>query len=156
MYYTYIYIYIFIYIYIPTYKYGELVVRNNTHRGLYWPRPLEYCFQNDTVRMGEPASDHARRQHAGEFNDAAQLSIFFHRFRAVRRIRNPAQVSVNNICHEPDEILHSNALRAYTWFIVNNYHLFVVIIAHAFVCVCVCFSVLTRVQCVSKLIFISI
>jgi len=46
--------------------------------------------------MGEPASDQARRRHAGEFHDAAQLPVVFHRFRAVRRMRNPTQVSAQN------------------------------------------------------------
>lgn len=63
-------------------------------------RPLwNRCFQNDTVRMGAPTPDQARRQHAGELYDAAQLSVVFHRFRAVRRMRNLAQVSANNVQH---------------------------------------------------------
>lgn len=70
------------------------IARNRTRRGLYWPRTLEYCFQNDTIRVGAPAPDQAWRRDAGELYDAAQLPVFRHRFRAVRRIRNPTQVSV--------------------------------------------------------------
>lgn len=60
-----------------------------------WPRPLWKCFQNDTVRMGTAAPGQARRRHDGEFDDAAQLPVVFHRFRTVCRMRSPTQVSAN-------------------------------------------------------------
>lgn len=45
--------------------------------------------------MGTPAPGQARRQHDGEFNDAAQLPVVFDRFRTVCRMRSPTQVSAN-------------------------------------------------------------
>lgn len=45
--------------------------------------------------MGTPAPGQARRQHDGEFNDAAQLPVVFDRFRTVCRMRSPTQGSIH-------------------------------------------------------------
>lgn len=75
-----------------------------------WPRPLWNCFQNDTVRMGDPAPDQAGGRHAGELDDAAQLPLVFHRFRAVRRMRNPTQVSAYDTTRASTDVYNHSYL----------------------------------------------
>lgn len=83
-----------------------------SYTGTYrsWPRPLWNYFQNDTVRMGTPAPGEARRRHNGEFNDAAQLPVVFHRFRAVCRMRSPTQVSANLNLPTSTRVIYYTAL----------------------------------------------
>jgi len=109
-----------------------------------WPRPLWNCFQNDTVRMGKPASDQVRRRHAGEFHDAAQLPVVFHRFRAVCRMRNPTQVSAHDTDTrrgdtQPLFTSRSRYYRAPVYYFHARFNAIVVC-----VCVCICLCVLVR------------
>jgi len=91
-----------------------------------WPRPLWNCFQNDTVRMGTPAPGQARRQHTGEFDDAAQLPVVFHRFRAVCRMRSPTQVSANLNLPTVARVIYCTII----YIIINYIHTYIYIILH--------------------------